>query len=157
MLVITTSMSPSLSMSPVASPRATSSRENSTPGLCADVAKHALALVMEEQVVLPIGHRLSAQALDHVHRAVDDDQIEPAVVVVVEPVRAEPCHLRRWRGEACADACVLEVRRAVVHVHCVGLGGDVRDEQIFIAIVVGIAKRDAHAAFGPPAGIHRRP
>ena len=105
LLVMTTSTSPSLSTSPVARPRATSSRENSTAGLRADVAKGSLTLVVEEQVVLTVRHRLAAKALDDVDGAVDDDQIEAAVVVVIEPVRAESRHLRRrQRPGPCARA-----------------------------------------------------
>ena len=106
--------------------------------------------------MLPIGHRLAAQPLDHVDGAVDDDEIEPAIVVVIDPAGAEAGHLRRCCGEACAHAGVFEIGRAVVHVHRVGLGGDVSHEQIFVAVVVRITQGDPHAAFGPSTGIHRR-
>ena len=59
---------------------------------CADVLEPAAAEVAEQQLPLVQRERIARlpQRLDDLHRAVDRDQIEPAVVVEVEPARPEP-------------------------------------------------------------------
>src|SRR5439155_9686521 len=45
--------------------------------------------IVKQLVRHPIGQRLPAQRFDDVDAAVGDEQIEPPVVVIVDPVRAE--------------------------------------------------------------------
>src|SRR5947209_20518711 len=49
----------------------------------------SIALIVEQLIDLIKGIRASAQRLDTVHGAVGDEQIQPAVVVVVKPFGAE--------------------------------------------------------------------
>ena len=90
LLVTTMSVSPSLSRSPKAAPRPTSARANAGPAWLDTSRERPVAEIAEQLVPHPVRHRLAAQRLDDVDGAVGDEQIEPAVVVVVDPVGAEP-------------------------------------------------------------------
>ena len=53
------------------------------------------AQIAEQLIPHPVRHRLPALGLDDVDGAVGDEQVQPAVVVVVDPVGAEPGERRR--------------------------------------------------------------
>ena len=84
-------------------------------------------------------------------------QIEPAVVVDVEPRRAEAGV--RQRSQAGCPACALPVdehARAVVDVQVGALPGQLADEEILVAVVVEVAGVHAHAGLRPSLGADRR-
>ncbi len=106
------------------------------------VAKQLLALMQWKRIA-----RLR-ERLDGLHRAVDGQQIEPAVVVVVEPGRAKAGVAQAGRGEPRLRAPVLERARPVVDVEIVTLARLLGDEEVVVAVVVEIAGVHAHAGFG---------
>ena len=126
-------------------------------GLAADVAETGPTLIVEQLTALSIGNRLAALAFDDVDGAIGHEQIEPAVVVVVDPPGAEAGSVRRGGTKTRSRARVLEIACAVIQVQHVRFAHDVRDEEILVAVVVGIAERDAHAALGASERIERRP
>jgi len=95
--------------------------------------------IAEELIPHPVRRRLSALRLDDVDGAVGDEQVEPAVVVVIEPIGAESGRGRRGPGQPGADAPIVEGRLAVIHVEGKRLGDDIGDEQILVAVGVGVA------------------
>ena len=102
--LMTTSRSPSLSRSPNAAPRLTRGRAERRPGVLADLGERAVATIPIQQLALPVGRRRAAGALHlRIDVAVDDEQIQPAVVVVVEEPRApadeRQARLRGLRGD----------------------------------------------------------
>ena len=87
-LAIATSSSPSLSMSATASPRPTRFCRSAGP-LIADVAEPAADVLVEQRRLLEAQRRpIELHVVDHV--AVGDQEVEIAVVVVVEELGPEP-------------------------------------------------------------------
>ena len=111
---------------------------------------------MQELVPHAERPRLPALGFDDVDGAIGDEEIERAVVVVVDPVGAEAGAGRGRRRQAGARPRVLEVPLAVVGVEREGLADDVGDEQILVAVEIEIARCDPHAAFGIPFEVDRR-
>ena len=116
----------------------------------AQIAEQQLSLVQRKGIVDV------SQRLDRLHRAVDDERVEPAVVVDVEPGRAEAGVRAARRSEPRSRALLLEEARPVVDVEVVAFSRQVRDEQVFVAVVVEIAGVDAHAGLGSPVRAQRR-
>ena len=85
-------------------------------------------------------------------RSVDGQDVQPAVVVEVEPGRAEARVRQAWKPDARTGGLFLEDAGSVVHVEIVSLTGELGDEQVFVAIVVEIARVHAHAR----PWLHRR-
>ena len=111
---------------------------------------------MEQLIPHPVWRRLSTLRLDDVHGAVGGEEIGPAVVVVIDPVGAEPRERRGEPGQPRARARILEVAAPIVHVQHGRLADDVGDEQIFVAVEIEVARRDAHAALGIARRAQRR-
>src|SRR6266853_4592606 len=88
------------------------------------------------------------QRLDRLYGAVDNERIEPAVVVDVEPGRSKAGVGAACRAKTGARALFLEQADPVVDVQVVAFTGEIRDEQIVVSVVVEIAGIDTHAGFG---------
>src|SRR5262249_19038389 len=73
------------------------------------IAELAVAQVVEQEVLHPQRHRLAALPLDQIDGAVGGEQIEPSVVVVVDPAGTEAGERRRGLRQAGAYPHVLEV------------------------------------------------
>ena len=71
------------------------------------------------------------------------------------PAAASQLQSYGWPGNVW-HARIGEAALAVVHVEGERLGDDVGDEQVFVAVGVEVAGRDAHAAFGVARRIQRR-
>ena len=82
--------------------------------------------------------------------AVGGEQVEVAVVVVVEELGAKAEGPVRGIGQPQALGGDGELALAVVAVEGIGFKGEVGDEEVEIAIVVVVAKIDAHARVGVP-------
>ena len=100
LLPTSTSMSPSLSMSPNAAPRPTSDSCEHRAGPAGDVLEPSVARLRNSCFRWSQRKRIPGlrQRLDVGDVAVDRQQIEPAVVVEVEPRRAEAGERQARRG-----------------------------------------------------------
>ena len=99
----------------------------------------------------------AGEGLDGPHRAVDDEGVEPRVVVGVEPRRAEAGVRQAGRPEPRLGAPVGEEARAVVDVERVRLGADVGHEQVAVAVAVDVAHVDPHARLRRPDRVDGHP
>ena len=101
-----------------------------------------------ERIVRP------GEGFDGGDAAVGDEQIQPAVAIEIQPAGAEAGLREAGRAEAGGSAPILEVSRAVVEVQHIHLVEPVRDEQILVAVVVEVARVNAHARFGLSGAAH---
>ena len=85
--------------------------------------------------------------------AIDDDQIEPAVVVVVHEPGAKPGESKLEESEL--RSAILEQPAADIEVERVPLVVQIRHEQIIVAISIDVADVDAHASLRLPRPVHR--
>ena len=113
-----------------------------------DIDKAATGVVAEHLVGLPVG-----LARIHFRNAVDDvavgcEEVEVAVVVVVEKLGAKAEGSIRGIGQPEALGGNGELALAIVAVEGVGLKGEVGDEKVGVAIAVVVAKIDAHTGVG---------
>ena len=98
---------------------------------------------------------------DPAHCAVDDEQVEQAVAVVVERRRPEPGHRPARVDQAALAGPVGEQSLAVVQVERVVLPDQVRQKDVRSPVAVEVGHRNAHARLGPAvpveggAGEHR--
>src|SRR5438094_240567 len=92
--------------------------------------------------------------------AVDRYEIEPPVVVDVEPRGAKSGERQRRLAQTSEGAALLEHAAAGVHVQIGALAGELGDEQILVAVVVEIAGVHAHArlrlAICPQSGTRQK-
>ena len=104
----------------------------------AEVSKQLLPLIVRKPAVRPPFQR---------HFPVDREDVEQAVVVEIKPGGPEP-GVRQARGSNPGlRADVLKLPGPVIHEQIVPLACEIREEQVFVAIVVEIAGIDAHARF----------
>ena len=89
-------------------------------------------------------------------RAIDGEHVEPAVVVEVEPRRAPPRVRQAERAKARRGARRRESARVPSLTYRLrSLAGQLRHDEIFVAVVVEVAGIDAHAGFGLAVGRDR--
>src|SRR5712691_11651048 len=81
-------------------------------------------------------------------RSVDGQDVQPAIVVEIEPGRAEARVWQAGKPDALTGGLFFETAGSVVHEKIVSLAGERGDEQVFVAVVVEIARIDTHAALG---------
>ena len=112
----------------------------------AAAAKTPEELVLHAQRVRLAGFDL---ALDPAHRAVDDEQVEHAVPVIVERRRPEPRHRPARIHEASLAGTVREQSLPVVQVQRVVFPDQVGEEDVRCSVAVEVRDRDAHARLGP--------
>ncbi len=117
------------------------------------VATHHAA---HQLIALPERVGRAAKRGNQVHRAIDQDQVAHAVVVGVEPLGAEAGHHRGGLRQARLRTLVFEAAGAVVAIEHERLAHQVADDDVFVAVGVGIGGGDAHAAFGTSRGVERR-
>src|SRR5436190_2175598 len=110
---------------------------------------------MEELVSLMIRVWASAERLDQSHSAIRDEQIEKTIVIVVEPLRSEACAGKTTSGQTCLDGRIVENAFTIVDIKSIGLPGEVRDENILVAIVVKIARGYTHSSLRSSVGVVR--
>src|SRR4030095_11140469 len=95
-------------------------------------------------IPLPIGIGTSAQSFHNRYCAVGRKEIEPSVVVVVEPSNPEPCERETGSRQAQLQGHVAE-RTSMVTIESASFGGKIRDQQIFISVIVEIPRSHAHS------------
>ncbi len=129
------------------------SREGPTER-CGDIPE-TTAQIAQQLRGLPVGYQGVVLLDVVVHVSVGDEEIEPAVVVIIEETGSEPevvqAHLPEPGGEG-----NLGVVRPVVTVQGVVLQLVVGDEEIEVAVVVVIPGVDAHARLRLAVGAQRR-
>ena len=118
--------------------------------LAARVAEHLVALVQRERVVRP--ERFEVQDDGAVHR----DDVQPAVVVDVDPGGSEAGVRQARRADAERGAPLAEQAGAVVDVQRAALAGQLGDEEVLVAVVVEVAGVDSHVGLGVAARAERR-
>ena len=90
---------------------------------------------------------------DDVHDvSIDDDEVEIAVVVVIEEFGTEVQRHVTGMGQASSRCRIAEFAPAVVGVERVRLAGEVGHVEIEGAVVVDITKVDPHAVLGQAVG-----
>ncbi len=82
--------------------------------------------------------------------AVGDEQIEPAVVIVIEPSRAETGVAERRLQKAEIAGGVIELAAGVAAKHGDALAREVSDQQDLAPVVFDVPERDSHAGLGEP-------
>ena len=96
----------------------------SRSALASDVPEAFAADVVQEQIALVERIRIAAKHLDDRDGAVGNEEIQQAIVVVIEPVRAESSVRTRRCGEADSEPPVFKPAVATILVECVCLSGD---------------------------------
>src|SRR5712671_5538669 len=76
--------------------------------------------------------------------SVGDEQVQPAIVIVVEKASAEAKYAACGAGYACAVADFIKRTLSIVVPKMIGVVLEVGDEQIQRTVVVIVSKRDAH-------------
>ena len=152
-----TSTSPSLSTSPNAAPRPTSDSSNAAPPRAETSSNRPLPRLRNSALRWCSGNgSLARRSASMVWTApFTVRSVQQAVVVDVEPGGAEAGEATARCAETRARALLLEVAAAVVDVEIVALAGQVGDEQILVAVVVGVAGVHAHAGLGLAVGAER--
>ena len=90
------------------------------------------------------------------HRSIDDRDIEPAIVVGVQPRRAER-GTARSQSKAGLRAFLDEHTRAVVDVQVRALPRQLADEDILVAVVVDVAASTPMLALSRPSALTAAP
>src|SRR6266568_1798149 len=82
------------------------------------------------------------------HMSVGDEQVAPAVVIVIEEAHAKSTHLVAVSPELPGEGRVRETAIAIVAVQAVVLAVKMRDDEIEPAVIVIVGGVSAHAGFG---------
>ena len=125
-------------------------------GLLRHVREAAVAEVAEQRPALIVGKPPRGAPRPRRDRAVHGQQIQPAVVVEVEPGGAPPGVGEAAGAEPRAGAAVLEPARPVVDVEVVPLAVQVGQEEVLVAVVVEVARVHPHARLGHAQSAQRR-
>src|SRR4029453_16552086 len=115
------------------------------------VVKQLLALTERKRIVL------QRRRVDDLYGAVDDKEVQCAVVVEIEPRGAEARVWQADRAQARSSALVLEYAGTVIDVQVETLAGEIGHNEIFIPVIVDVAGVDTHSRFGFAARIERHP
>ncbi len=102
------------------------------------------------QRIRSAGLRLPAQVP---HRAIRDEQVEPAIEVIVHEARAESGETKL--EQTALSGAVLVEALAEIEIERVALVVEVRDEQILVAVAIDVGEVDAHAALRLTVAVHR--
>ena len=109
-----------------------------------DVLEASVAEVAVDDLALLVA-RLGLEPLDlGIDVAVDEEEIEPAVVVEIDEADA-PAEPARVEADAGGERAVVAEALAAVRVQRRGVAGEVGLEEIDRAVAVVVADRDAHA------------
>ena len=87
--------------------------------------------------------------------SIDRQQIEKTIVIEIEPRGSKTGVWERGRTKPGSRAHILKIPRAVVDQKVGALARQIREEEIFMAVVVEIAGIDAHARLGFAELVHR--
>ena len=142
-------------MSPAASVRPTFSDGEAWPRLTSDLGESSAAGVSEQQLALRFGGAWPDVAGTVHDVAVDDAEIEIAVVVVVEEDGAEADVGQRRRADAARKRHVLEQPLAEISKERVRFEFVIRHDEIQVAVTVVVAEVGAHACPRHPVAGHR--
>src|SRR6266705_345367 len=116
-------------------------------GIICDLDKSPPSIVVEELVRLTqrIGIALTHQLRQQLYSSVDDQQIEPAIVVIVKERRAKTCKTMPGHSQTCLARTVFKKGFTQIHVKRVRLVHQVGDKDVFGAIAVEISRIHTHA------------
>src|SRR4029077_20551781 len=106
------------------------------------VMKKLVGLTERERVTF------SSQILQHPHCAVGHQQIEPAIIVIIEPESPEPRVASGLQSVTRFVCSVLEKTVSLIHIKSVGFLHQMSDEDIIIAIAVEVSGVHAHTGLG---------
>ncbi len=119
----------------------------------------AVATVAEQLVRLMQRVRIAGarQILESTDGAVHDVDIEPPVVVVIDPAGTEAGERVARRAQPGERRTVVEAPAPIVDVQGVGLLVEVRHEQVFVAVAVEVGGVDPHAGLRLAVRVERAP
>ena len=112
-----------------------------------DVLEPAIAEIAEQQHSLVI-RKASRPSLQGLYRSVDRQDVQPAVVIEVEPGGSESGVTEGGGPELRTGTLVFEHSGAVIDIKVGTLAGQLCHDEVFVTIVVEIAGVHAHAGFG---------
>ena len=121
-------------------------------GLVGDVLEAAVAEIADQQLALVVRKRLIRSSLMGDDRAVHHEEIEPPVVVEVEPRRTPAGVRQAQRSERRCGARVSKSSRSVVDVQVGALPRELGHEEVFVAVAVEVAGGHPHAGLSFPVG-----
>ena len=102
------------------------------------ISEYLLSLAQRVRVVR------SDERINPLNGAVDRHEVQPAVVVDVEPGCPEASVGEGRIGKAGDRAAGFESSRPVIDIEIVTLAREIRHEDIFVPVIVEIASVDAH-------------
>ena len=111
----------------------------------ADILEAAIGEIAKQQPALFERKRSARLAVGGLHASVDGEDIEPAVVVDVDPRRPESGKGERKRSERRPRAVIVEDALPAVHVEVAAFAVQFGHDQVIIAVVVEVTGIDAHA------------
>src|SRR5450432_2896176 len=106
------------------------------------------ALVVKQLLALGITRDSAAIRSRERYGAVSDEKIQPAIVVIVEPLHAETGVAERTLKQANFGSHVVELARRIPAKRSDTFAGEVSHQQHLAAVVLGIREGHAHARFG---------
>src|SRR4029450_630505 len=106
------------------------------------IAKQLFSLAQRGRIVL------ANELVDTLYGSIDRQQVEPAIVVDVEPCGAESGKRQAWMFESGRRAAGLERASSIVDIQIVALTRQVRHKDILIPVIVKVAGIHTHAGFG---------
>jgi len=93
----------------------------------------------------------------YANSAVCHQQVEPAVIVIVEPQSPKTREARRLQGEPRFTRSIFKESVAQTGVKGVGFFHQMSHKDVFITVAVKITRIHAHARFGLPVPIDSNP
>ncbi len=112
--------------------------------------KRAIAVVMVHEVSLPVSRYL------RIDMTVDDQQINPTVVVVVKKLGSPTNVGQTYGSDFCCVRNIGKRSVPIIVVKSVVVVIEICNEQIEFAIVIIVAQRDSHASLLAAVFIYRR-
>ena len=100
---------------------------------------------MEELVPLTVRKRIASQRIHDSHFPVRYEQIEFPVVVVIEPQNAKSRIGQTGVAETIEPGDLIEHPLAVILKKRVGLLLEVRDQKVFVSVIIEVGRRDSHS------------
>ncbi len=125
--------------------------------LARNIFKCAVASVVIELVSLiqRVGITRSYAVCQNSYGTRGDCDIQPTVVVVIEPARSERRNRKAGGPQFHFECMVIEEAFAVVDVEGVGFLHEMGHEQIFVSVSIEVSRIYAHTGLSPAHPVHR--
>src|SRR5713101_6331146 len=100
---------------------------------------------MEQLFSLVVRKGIIHPPLQGCYRSIERQDVEPAVIIEVEPGGAETGVRKAGGAESGTGALVVEHSGSVIDIEIAALAGQFGHEQIFVPVVVEVASVHPHA------------